>query len=145
MWPFRKKSDSGSPPSPPSPSSPSEWGPIDALFATYVLDVIGHLTPEKDRGVESMAPELQRALRTTASTWRGIVAEALHLSDTIDVAILDLWYRNSDIVRDRGDSLAPEVYARMFVEQYSKEGSQVDVWEGNALERAKERIALRRS
>jgi hypothetical protein len=137
MWPFRRKPD----PAPP----PRAWGPVDTLFAAYVLQVIGHLTPEKERSVVLIAPKLQAALKTTAADWRGIVAEALHLSETIDTAILDLWYTNGDAQKAAGMTLAPEAFAAMFVEEYSKDGSQVDVWPDDALELAMARIALRRS
>lgn len=136
MWPFQKK---------PEPGPPARaWGPVDTLFATYVLHVIGHLTPEKEQSVVSMAPKLQQALRTTATDWKGIVAETLHLSETIDIAILDLWYTNGDAHVAAGRALAPEAFAGMFVEEYSKDGSRVDVWAGDALEQAKVRILRRR-
>ncbi|WP_248358071.1 hypothetical protein [Anaeromyxobacter oryzae] len=116
---------------------------MDTLFATYVLDVIGHLTPEKERSVMSMAPKLRQALGTTATEWRAVVAEALHLSATIDIAILDLWHTNGDAAKAAGTTLTPDAFAGMFVEEYSKDGSRVDVWPGDALDRAKARIARR--
>lgn len=64
-------------------------------------------------------------------------AEALHLSETIDIAILDLWYTNRDAHEAAGSALAPEAFAGMFVEEYSKDGSRADVWPGDASSRAR--------
>jgi hypothetical protein len=135
MWPFRKKPK----------QSEEEYGPMEMLFASYILDVIGHLSAEVEEDLAAGAAPLAAALKTTASNWKGIVVEALHLSETIDYAILDLWYRNTDIARDSGTTLAPNQFARMFVIEYRKEGSPIDVWLGDSLAQAKARIATRRS
>lgn len=135
MWPFRRK------PCPPPPQA--DWGPMETLFSCYVLSVIDHLPPEKEHVIASMTAKLAAALKTSASDWKGVVAEALHLSDTIDYAILDLWQRNSEIARDAGTKLAPDEFASMFVVEYKKDGSMIDVWPGDSLNQAKARIAAR--
>lgn len=136
MWPFGKKRA----PEPPV----GQPGPMDVLFANYVLDVIGHLPAERRSGVEALAPKLQASLRTSASDWRGIIREALHLSQTIDLAILDLWFTNSDRAVESGVPLPPGDFAMMFVAKYREPGSQIDVWPGDSLERAKAFVAARR-
>jgi hypothetical protein len=117
---------------------------MDTLFASYVLSVIGKLPPERDAVAAELAPRLQAALKTKASEWKAIVSESLHLSDTIDLAILDLWYVNADRATAAGTTLDPESFAGAFVEKYAEEGSKVDVWPGDSLARARERIAARR-
>ena len=121
-----------------------EWGPMEILFASYVLAVIGHLPPEKEAIAVAIAPKLQAALKTAASEWKAIVAESLRLSGTVDTAILDLWYANGDRAVAAGTTLAPEVFAGAFVEKYAEEGSRIDVWPGDSLAAARARIAARR-
>jgi hypothetical protein len=117
---------------------------METLFANYVLSVIGHLPPEKEALVAALAPKLQASLKTKASEWRAIVAESLHLSETIEVAILDLWFTNLALADARKTSLAPEYYAKWFVEKYAEEGSRIDVWPEGALDAARARIASTR-
>ena len=117
--------------------------PVYLFFESYILDTIGHLPPERARAIQSM--NLQKVFKTKAVEWHAVVREALHLSDTIDVAILDLWYGNSDIARAKGMQYPPEQFAVNFTDEYMKEGSRVDVWPPGALEAAKKRIAARRA
>ena len=124
--------------------APREWGPMETLFANYVLSVIGHLPADKEAIAASIAPKLKEALRTDASEWKAIVAESLRLSATIDDAILDLWYTHADLAAAAGKPLEPEAFAGIFVDRYSEEGSKVDVWTGDTLAKARERISTRR-
>jgi hypothetical protein len=117
---------------------------METLFASYVLSVLGKLPPEKDAVAVEVAPRLQAALKTRASEWKAIVSESLHLSDTIELAVLDLWYTNADRATAAGTALDPEAFAAAFVEKYAEEGSTVDVWPGDSLARARERVAARR-
>ena len=70
--------------------------------------------------------------------------ETLHLSNTIDIAILDLWYSNQDLAAQRGIEYSPMMFAQEFTDQYQKEGSKVDVWPPGALEKARARIQARK-
>ncbi|MDB4950724.1 MAG: hypothetical protein JWM27_3373 [Gemmatimonadetes bacterium] len=145
MWPFTR----GKPGSPqaPLPRQPSRNAgkPVNLLLESYVLDLIGHLPADKSEGLAQMAPKLRQALSTQAREWRGMLRETLHLSDTFEVAVLDLWIRNGEIAATAGSLLDPEDFAEMFVEQYSVDGSRVDVWPGNSLALARERIAAWRT
>lgn len=49
--------------------------------------------------------------------------------------------RDRETVRRQGDDYHPWQYACDFTDNYLAEDSQVDVWEGDALERAKALIA----
>ena len=112
------------------------------LFEALVLDTLGCL-PADDRAAIEQMP-LQRMFGTTASEWRTVVAETLHLSPTFEVAVLDLWYRNSDEAQQKGVSYEPRSFAREFVDHYLEPGSRVDVWTDDALASAQERIRRRR-
>jgi len=67
------------------------------------------------------------------------------LSDTIDVAILDLWYRNREHFAGDDGVIDADWFANIFIDEYYKEGSKVDVWPEGALEAAKMRIAAAKS
>jgi hypothetical protein len=90
MWPFSKK------PKPATLGEHPRYGkqPINLLIEALVLDVIGHLLAAKRQALEAM--NLQKVFNTRASEWRAVLRETLHRSDTIEVAILDLWYRNRE-------------------------------------------------
>jgi hypothetical protein len=112
--------------------------PSDLFFDHLVLDVIGHLPTE-------MLGRLDAALETSAGGWRHKTKEIVNLSDTIEIAILDLWYRNSAILATRGETYEPYQFAVDFVDNYFADDSQIDQWHGNALAAAKERIRLARA
>jgi hypothetical protein len=113
--------------------------PIYLFFESYIVDVISSLPPQKSDSIQGM--NLQEVFGTNASEWRAVIRETLHLSDTIDIAILDLWYRNRAIAKAQGIEYTPEHFAVNFANEYMKEGSQVDVWSTGALDAAKQRIA----
>lgn len=117
--------------------------PVYIFFENYILDVVGHLPRERAERIQSM--NLQKVFKTNAVEWRAVIRETLHLSPTIDIAILDLWYRNREIARSQGIEYAPEQFAANFTDEYMKEGSQVDVWPPGALEAAQKRIGAQRA
>ena len=65
----------------------------------------------------------------------------LHLSETIEIAIWDLWIRNSANAELHGWDYHPWHFAQDFARNYVADDSRVDIWEGDALEQAKARIA----
>ena len=66
----------------------------------------------------------------------------LNLSETIEIAIKDLWLRNSKIPENDGTQLTAERFADLFIENYYVENSKVDMWESELdLNNAKKRIA----
>ncbi len=136
MWPFPKK-----PPSQQVEDLANRYkhSPIDLFFEAFILDVIGVLPSDRESKLEKI--NLHIALKTQATGWRGAVRESLHLSDTIDVAILDLWYRNREIGEKADVVYEPEQFARDFADKYFAEGSLVDLWPGDSLQQAKWRIA----
>ena len=107
--------------------------PSDIFFDHFVMDVIGLLPP-------GMSENLDAAISTSGGAWRHKTKQLINLSDTIEIAILDLWYRNSAILESRGELYDPYHFAVNFVDAYFAENSQVDQWPGNALEVAKSHI-----
>lgn len=96
MWPFSKK---------PKPATISEHPryarqPSNLLFEAFVLDVIGHLPDAKRHTLQAM--NLQKVFNTQASEWRAVLRETLQLSETIEIAMLDLWSRNRETLRKQG-------------------------------------------
>jgi len=112
--------------------------PMRTLFANFVLATIDMLPREKYEILESL--NLAARFNIEPKDWRLVIKQVLHLSDTIEIAILDLWYTNQDIAAQRKVEYHPNQFAIDFVENYFKEDSQIDIWPENSLTRAKERI-----
>ena len=113
--------------------------PINLFFEDLILDVLGQLPPGDAEKLQAM--DLQRVFNTKASDWREVVREVLHLSDTIEVAIWDLWLRNRENLRREGLNLHPLAFSQDFVDHYFADDSKVDVWTPATLEAARKRIA----
>jgi hypothetical protein len=114
--------------------------PIALFFESYVLDVLGQLPTERSNKFQSM--NLQKVFKTEASEWRDVIRETLHLTPTIDIAILDLWYTNQELARQRKVEYTAPAFAQDFSDQYQRDDSKVDVWTPEALEAAKARVAV---
>ena len=135
MWPFSKKTK------PATISDHPRYAkqPINLLFEALVLEIIGHLPDAKRQTLQAM--NLQKVFNTQATEWRAVLRETLHLSDTIEVAVLDLWYRNRDALRNQGQEYDPVAFSQDFADNYFADDSKVDVWPEGALDEAKKRIA----
>ncbi len=116
--------------------------PMLAVFENFVLELLGRLPPAKAEILMKM--ELPKVLKSQAKDWRGAVKESLQLSETIEIAIWDLWYTNQEVATQKKITLSAEEFAMGFVDNFLKEGSQIDVWTEVSLAKAKERLALRR-
>jgi hypothetical protein len=104
--------------------------PTDIFFESFILDTIGYLSEEKAEIIKQM--DLAAIFKTVPRDWKEIVKEVLGLSDTIEIAILDLWYRNRDILKGQGIDYEPVQFAKDFVDNYYKDDSRIDVWKGIA-------------
>jgi hypothetical protein len=112
--------------------------PIYYFVERLVFDTIESLPQE-------LQDEIAQTIRADTKGWRGTVKELATLSETFEVAVLDLWYRNSKIAADRGEILSSHDFAQFFVDNYFLDDSQIDVWGPGALEAAKARIAAAES
>lgn len=116
--------------------------PINLFFESYIRDVIGFLSEERSEGIQGM--NLQKVFNTKSQDWRQVIRDVLHLSDTVDIAIQDLWYRNREHFRDDAGRPDPIWFSQVFADKYMEDDSKVDVWPPGALEAAKERIRIGR-
>lgn len=112
--------------------------PIYIFFEGYIQDVIGYLPEEKSISFQNM--NLKKVFGTSASEWHEVIEEVLNLSETIQIAILDLWYRNREQFKDENGEYDPIWFIQIFTDEYMKDGSQIDVWPEGALESAKLRL-----
>lgn len=117
-----------------------EKRPMDLFFEFYIVDVIGLLPAETVDAIDAF----DKKFPVFGGNWKNAVTKELHLSSTIDVAILDLWYRNKAIAEKDRWSYHPWHFAMHFKENYLKRDSQVDIWNGDALAQAKARIVAAR-
>ena len=113
---------------------------IDVFFKAFILDTLKKLPTEKNELIENM--NLDKIFTTDFNDWKKTIKKVLNLSDTIEIAIKDLWLRNSEISKNNGDELTAEQFADLFIENYYVENSKVDVWESESdLNNAKKRIS----
>ena len=145
MWPFSKKQPIAEQTDvdPQETEAHSSQKPMGVILASFVLDIIGALPEGQDARLESM--DLYRVFGLPHCHWRQAVASTLHLQDTFPIAVLDLWYKNSDIALATGQSYSAQKFAMDFVDQYFAPNSKVDQWPPGTLEQARAFVASRQS
>ena len=114
--------------------------PLDLFFEFLVVDIVGVLPQETDTAIRQLVAKHPTFFASAGGDWRSGVRLDLNLSATIDIAILDLWHRNSRKSEDDGWSYHPWHFAQDFLANYLADDSLVDVWEGDSLQQAKARI-----
>lgn len=115
--------------------------PLDFFFEMFVMDVIKKLPPETLAALSDFSAKHPTFFTKHGGDWRQYVIKENQLSETIEIAIWDLWIRNSANASRSGWVYHPWHFAQDFAGNYFADGSKVDVWEGNALEEAQKRIA----
>jgi len=118
--------------------------PLDLFFEFFIVDILGLLPYATQNAIDELTTKHPTFFAATNGDWRAGVRKMLNLSETIDIAILDLWYRNRQTASDQGWNYHPWHYAQNFRANYVAKGSRVDVWEDDALEQAKARIETER-
>jgi hypothetical protein len=114
--------------------------PIDTFFQLYILDTIQKLPAEKKEILKKI--DLDKVFSTDFNDWKKTIKKVLNLSDTIEIAIKDLWLRNSEIAKKDNTELSPEEFAILFTKNFVAEDSKIDIWESESdLNNAKKRIA----
>jgi len=108
------------------------------FFENFVLSTIGKLPNENVEKLNSL--NLAKVFNTEPKEWKLIVKEVLHLSDTIEIAILDLWYSNQKLASEQKVEYHPNQFAVDFVDNYLRGNSRIDIWTEDSLKQAKERI-----
>jgi hypothetical protein len=99
------------------------------------------LTKEENDAIVKL--NLSKVFKKEQADWKFVIKSVLNLSDTLEIAILDLRYKYRDISETQNAEFFPIKFSQDFVDNYYKEDSQVDIWQGNDLEEAKNRIALK--
>ena len=118
----------------------NERSPMNTLFDNFVLATINKLPQEKNEILNLL--DLSTRFEIEKKDWKLVVKQVLHLSDTIEIAILDLWYKNQALAAERNIEYHHNQFAIDFVDNYFKEESGIDIWPGNSLQEAMERIKL---
>jgi|GEM_PF-1882753 len=113
--------------------------PMDFFFEFYIVEVVGALPPESIEALDEFVKENAEAF--DSGDWRSEVRTGFGLSDTIDIAILDLWYRKSGDARQQVDEYYPQRFAIDFSAEYFSDDGELDVWPDGELAAAKSRIA----
>ena len=83
---------------------------------------------------------LAARFKTEPKDWRLVIKQVLNLSDTIEIAILDLWYTHQELAKLQRIEYHSNQFAMEFVDNFLKEDGRIDIWPGDSLIRAKERI-----
>ena len=122
------------------PEPPKTDMNINVFFKAFILDTLKELPTEKSDLIGNM--NLDNVFSTDFNDWKKTIKKVLNLSDTIEIAIKDLWLRNSEIAKNDGTELNADQFADLFIENYYLENSKVDIWESESdLNNAKKRIA----
>ncbi|MDH5377531.1 MAG: hypothetical protein OEX00_04335 [Gammaproteobacteria bacterium] len=108
--------------------------PVLLFFENFVLDAIGELPEENETVLNDLG--LQAIFGTKAEEWRDVVRESLQLSPTISISILDNWVKALDADPDT----EPKAFSHAYVDEYFRDGSQLDTWTEQGLQDAVNRI-----
>jgi hypothetical protein len=126
-------------PAPDSLASTRHQGkPMTILFENFVLSMIGKLPREKEDTLNAL--NLAGVFNLPTMEWKLVVKQVLQLSDTIEIAILDLWYENQELASKQGVEYHPHQFAIDFTEKFFSANNSIDIWNADTLSRAKERI-----
>ena len=117
--------------------------PMYLFFEKYITEVVGELPPEKSDIIQNM--RLDEVFGVEAETWQDVVRQALRLSPTLDIAIVDRWFDYLEEAADAGREPEADGFARQFVDAYFADNSDIDVWADGELDAAIERIKARRT
>jgi hypothetical protein len=117
-----------------------EKRPLDLLFELYVVDVLDELPEDSQYAVSTFVQKNPAFFTAYEGDWRRTVEGTLALSETIEVAIWDLWIKNRARAEKDGWTYHPWHFASNFLENYTAEGSQVDVWTDETLAQAIQRM-----
>lgn len=113
------------------------------FFKKYIQYTLDQLSEEENTNFNSL--KLYNVYKRKPEDWTETISAVLNLSSTINIAIWDLWIKNSKIAEQENLEYTADQFADGFIENYFLEDSKVDVWEGTQLEEAKKLIEEFRS
>lgn len=99
----------------PAPQNASryEGKPLLILLENYVLDCIECLPKDKASTITAMVQRVYGG----GDDWKATLRATLHLDDSLDGNLRQMWDRNQEIAGQANQSLLPEDFARMVVDQ----------------------------
>lgn len=114
--------------------------PMHNFFVFFILDTIKELPEEKLKIIKKI--DFKEIFGVKTEEWRQAVKNVLRLSNTIEISIKDLWLKNSEIAYNKEIKLSPEDFATLFIENFYKKNSKIDVWENKEdLKKAKNKVS----
>ena len=117
-----------------------EERPLDFFFEMHVSDIIDELPKESIQALDVFSEKHPTFFESTNGSWKEYVITQCHLSETFEIAVWDLWIRNTANAKENGWTFHPRHFSQVLMEKYFEDGSKVDVWEGSSLQEAKQRI-----
>lgn len=87
--------------------------PLLILLENYVLDCIGHLSEPNATNIIGLVQRVYGG----GVDWKATLRSTLHLENAIDENLRQMWLRNQDLAKQANQSLSPEDFARMVVDQ----------------------------
>ena len=112
--------------------------PVYLFFEKYILNVIGCLAADKQDILKNI--NLQEIFNTRSTNWQDVVCEVLHLSSTIDIAIMYQWHLYLEKMQDTAEEVDAVKFSKQFVDDYFSEDSDIDIWTDESLMQAKKYI-----
>jgi hypothetical protein len=89
--------------------------PFLRLLESYVLWAAGELTPKDELKLVALTPKL-RELYNRQGSWQEIIACEMQLPPDLPAHIKSVWSENKRRAENSGAQLAPEDFARLFVD-----------------------------
>ena len=89
--------------------------PFLRLLDSYVLRVIGALTPEQEEGLRKLEPKLGQIYGQSGS-WYQIVEQQMAFTPDLPAQIRQIWEEGSARARAQGLSVDPGEFTRQFVD-----------------------------
>ena len=97
------------------PSHTDRYGgrPLLILLENYVLSAIDSLAPDK----EQLAASATQRVFGGGADWRSTLRTTLHLGDSLDESLRQMWATNQQRAQQASVTLSPEEFARMVADQ----------------------------
>lgn len=89
--------------------------PLLRLLEFYVLNSIGELSAKEEQLLLGMEPMLQKTFGGRGK-WHESIDSAVRMPTDMPQAMRDMWAKNQEIARHRGETLTPQQFAEMFVD-----------------------------
>lgn len=87
--------------------------PLLILLENYVMSTVGCLAPDKEQLVASITQRLFGG----DTDWRATLRKTLHLEDSLDDSLRQMWSDNQQRAQEAGTTLSAEDFARSIADQ----------------------------